>query len=104
MAVAHLLRHVPHVPPLEHDVGPSPDAGLTASLSPPSPHGAETEPIHGVVIHLLILVKERVVHGQLLLLLEVRISGDIAPPPRVSPVTRGVRVGSQRLRVKIVQH
>ena len=102
MAVSHRLLHVPHVPPLEHDVGPGPDAGLALRLSP-SPHGAEAEPVHRVVVHLLVLVKERVVHRQLLLL-EFTISGDIAPPLRVCPVTRGVGVGSPRLRVKIVQH
>ena len=78
MAMA-MVCAIPDVAPPEHDVGPGPHTGVTPRLPPP-PHRAETEPgVQGVVIHLLVLVQERVVHRQLLLVIK-EAAGDIGRP------------------------
>ena len=100
------LMAVTDVPPLVDHV----DAGLDAELavrvsaSPPPPH---REAVHRVVVELLILVQEGVVHGQLLLRVElvVVVPREVALCMNilVGPVARGGGEGWGGFPLEVVE-
>ena len=67
--------HLTHISPLEHNMGSGLDTGVALLHLPLLPHRPDVEPVHAVVVQLLVLVQEGVVHGQLLLV--IIESGDV---------------------------